>query len=201
MFFCHIFVSSNVILTEDKKNFPVFKALGGDVMNRLFQNEICEKALRDIARGDMSGLTVLYDCFGKLLFTVAYTVIGNRTAAEDVLQDTFIKIAENANTYKHKENGSVKAWGVTISRNLALDFLRRENRTTELFSPPRSADETRRVDDDLAFLEMLSPLDPTDKEIIILKLSFGLKGTEIADILGITPQNVRQKYKRAIDKL
>ncbi len=170
-------------------------------MNRLFQNEICEKALRDIARGDMSGLTVLYDCFGKLLFTVAYTVIANRTAAEDVLQDTFIKIAENANTYRHRDNGSVKAWLVRISRNLAIDYLRRETKAAELTSPPHSADETRKIDDDLAFLEMLSPLDPIDKEIIILKLSWGLKGNEIAEILNLTTQNVRQKYKRAIDKL
>ncbi len=37
-------------------------------MNKLFQNEMSEKALRDIAGGDMSGLQILYESFARLLF-------------------------------------------------------------------------------------------------------------------------------------
>lgn len=170
-------------------------------MNKLFQNEISEKALRDIAGGDMSGLQILYENFARLLFSVAYTLTGSRETAEDVLQDTFLKIAENAASYKHRENGSVKAWVVTICRNLALDSLRKTVPTVEIDDNLHTIDHTINIDSDLAFFDLLSPLGTDEKEIIILRFSWGLRHTEIAKILDLPPQNVRQKYKRAVDKL
>lgn len=170
-------------------------------MNKLFQNEISEKALKDIAGGDMSGLTVLYENFARLLFSVAYTLTGRRETAEDVLQDTFLKIAENAASYKHRENGSVKAWMATICRNLSLDSLRKTVPTVELNDNLHIGDTAINIDSDLAFFDLLSPLNREEKEIVILKLSWGLKHNQIAKILNLSPQNVRQKYKRAVDKL
>ena len=170
-------------------------------MTKLFQNEICEKALKDIAGGDMSGLNILYENFARLLFSVAYTLTGSRETAEDVLQDLFLKVAENAAKYTPRENGSVKAWLVAVCRNLALDSLRRTVPTIELNYNLHTADHTIHIDSDLAFFELLSPLDNEEKEIIILKLYSGFRHTEIAKILDLPPQNVRQKYKRAVDKL
>ncbi len=170
-------------------------------MNKLFQNEMSEKAIRDIAGGDMSGLQILYDNFARLLFSVAYTLTGSRETAEDVLQDTFLKVAENAASYRHRENGSVKAWLVTVCRNLALDSLRKTVPTVELNDNLHTIDHTICVDSNLAFFELLSPLDNEEKEIVILKLYSGFRHTEIAKILNLSPQNVRQKFKRAVDKL
>lgn len=170
-------------------------------MNKLFQNEISEKALKDIAGGDMSGLQILYENFARLLFSVAYTLTGRRETAEDVLQDTFLKVAENAASYKHRENGSVKAWLVTICRNLALDSMRKTVPLVELNDNLHTIDHSLCVDSDLSFFELLSPLSTEEKEIIILRFSWGLRHTEIAKILNLSPQNVRQKYKRAVDKL
>lgn len=170
-------------------------------MNKLFQNEICEKALKDIAGGDMSGLNILYENFARLLFSVAYTTTGSRETAEDVLQDTFLKIAENAVAYKHRENGSVKAWVVTICRNLSHDYLRKNVPTVEIDHNLHIKDTAADIDSDLAFFELLSQLENEEKEIIILKLYSGFRHTEIAKILDLPPQNVRQKYKRAVDKL
>lgn len=170
-------------------------------MNKLFQNEISEKALKDIAGGDMSGLQILYENFARLLFSVAYTLTGRRETAEDVLQDTFLKVAENAASYKHRENGSVKAWLATICRNLSLDSLRKTVPTVEIDDNLHTIDHTLNIDSDLAFFDLLSPLNREEKEIVILKLSWGLKHNQIAKILNLSPQNVRQKYKRAVDKL
>lgn len=170
-------------------------------MNKLFQNEICEKALKDIAGGDMSGLIVLYDNFARLLFSVAYTLTGSRETAEDVLQDTFLKVADNAAAYRHRDNGSVKAWLVAICRNLSLDSMRKTVPLVELNDNLHTGDHTKTVDDDLAFFDLLAPLNTDEKEIIILRFSWGLKHTEIAKILNNSPQNIRQKCKRAVDKL
>ena len=170
-------------------------------MNKLFQNEISEKALKDIASGDMSGLQILYDNFARLLFSVTFTLTGSRETAEDVLQDTFLKVAENAASYKHRENGSVKAWLATICRNLALDSLRKTVPTVEIDDNLHTKDTAAHIDSDLAFFELLSPLDNEEKEIVILKLYSGFRHTEIAKILNQSPHNVRQKFKRAVDKL
>lgn len=170
-------------------------------MNKLFQNEISEKALRDIVGGDMSGLVILYENFARLLFSVAFTLTGCRETAEDVLQDTFLKVAENASKYTLYENGSVKAWLVTICRNLSLDVLRKTVHTVEMDDNIHTKDTNADIDSNLDFFDLLSPLSTEQKEIVILRLSWQLKHNEIAKILNLSPQSVRQKYKRAIDTL
>ncbi len=90
---------------------------------------------------------------------------------------------------------------VTICRNLSLDYLRKTVPTVEIDHNLHIGDIAADIDSDLAFFELLSPLGTDEKEIIILRFSWGLRHTEIAKILNLSPQNVRQKYKRAVDKL
>ena len=50
-----------------------------------------DSALRDLSKGDMNGLAVIYHLYGRLIRSVAYTIVGNYTDAEDVLQDVFFR--------------------------------------------------------------------------------------------------------------
>ena len=170
-------------------------------MSRLFENELCERAIIKIANGDLSALNVLYDRFGKLLFSVAYSLLNDRHAAEDVLHDTFIKVVDNASLYREQKRNGAKAWLVTVCRNLALDKIKHQKYENNLNTSSYTVSETEQIDSDMAFMSMLSELNPEERQIVILKVAWGLKHTQIAAVLNITPENARQKYTRAINRL
>lgn len=170
-------------------------------MGGIFQNEVCEAAIIKVAKGDMSALEVIYNQVGKLLFSVALSLLGNREEAEDALQDTFIKIASSAGRYKKGKQNGAKAWLVTVCRNLCLDKLRNQKQQEKARPVFQTACESESVDSDLAFLQIINFLDVEEKQIVVFKIVWGLKHSQIATVMGITPENCRQKYKRAIHKL
>lgn len=166
-------------------------------MGKLLERQLCERALIRISQGDLSALTVIYEHFGKLLFAIAYSILRDRDSAEDILHDTFVRIAENAHMYK--KGTHAVAWLVSVCRNLALSRLKRENREAEYYEASYISDNQGHSD--LYFMDMLSSLTAEEREIVILKVYCGFKHIEIAEALGITVENTRKKYTRAIEKL
>ncbi|MEQ6248683.1 sigma-70 family RNA polymerase sigma factor [Sulfitobacter sp. HNIBRBA3233] len=76
-----------------------------------------------VALNDRKAFDQLYDATSAKLFGVCLRVLNNRAAAEDAMQDTFIKIWHNASRYQ--SNGlSPMTWLITIARNTAIDRLR-----------------------------------------------------------------------------
>src|SRR5262249_44538283 len=73
-----------------------------------------------IVRGDKSALGALYDRHCRLLLALGLRVLGDRTAAEDVLHDVFLEAWHQARTFDPRR-GSVRAWLVTRMRSRALD--------------------------------------------------------------------------------
>ena len=76
------------------------------------------------AKGDSAAVLALYDRHASVLLALAMRVLGSRDEAEEVLQDSFVKIWQEAATYDASRAG-FRAWACTIVRNRALDVLRR----------------------------------------------------------------------------
>jgi RNA polymerase sigma-70 factor (ECF subfamily) len=169
-------------------------------MIKLFVNEICEQSIRRISEGDLSALSVIYDCTGRLIFTVAYSILGDYQLAQDAMQETFVKIADNASTYKKGTNA--KAWIVSIVRNLALNMANERKKyagfDTENIVYPFPEDN---LIDSIALSEALSHLTAQEREIVVYKTVCNMRHKEIGRILDISVDNCRQKYKRALEKL
>lgn len=76
------------------------------------------------ATGDSASVLALYDRHAGALLALAMRVLGSRDEAEEVLQDSFVKIWQEAASYDSTRAG-FRAWACTIVRNRALDVLRR----------------------------------------------------------------------------
>ena len=63
---------------------------------------------------------VLYDRFGRLVFTVAYHMVGDSETAEEITQDVFVRIYEGARSY-HPDLSKVSSWVISITRHRAID--------------------------------------------------------------------------------
>lgn len=168
-------------------------------MKKLFANELCEKAVARIASGDLSALSVLYECVGRLLFSISFAILGDYQLAEDAVQDTLLQIAEKAKTYQKGSNA--KAWIAAVCRNIALKKLSGKNREFPVEDEALTSGVSSEFESTLEFESILSVLSAEEKEIVVLKIIWGLKHSEIARMLNISTENSRQKYKRALYKL
>ena len=82
-----------------------------------------EALIERVALGDRAAFAALYDATAAKLFAVALRVLGDRQAAEDAMQDTFVKVWGAAGRYR-RTGHSPMTWLVTIARNTAIDRLR-----------------------------------------------------------------------------
>lgn len=76
-----------------------------------------------IAHAKTEALSELYDRYFRLVFSIALAVINDRSVAEEVTQDVFLRVWEHANTYK-EDQAKVSIWLTRITRNRAIDVLR-----------------------------------------------------------------------------
>lgn len=85
-----------------------------------------EELLVLIYKKDERAFTHLYDMYSKSLFSVINVLVRNREEAEDVLQDVFVKIWKNIDTY-NESKGRFYTWIINIARNTSIDKLRSKN--------------------------------------------------------------------------
>jgi RNA polymerase sigma-70 factor (ECF subfamily) len=79
--------------------------------------------IEQIARAQMDAFAELYDRYHRLVFSVAYAILGDRAVAEEVTLDVFVRVWQRAQTYQ-PERGKVSTWLVAITRHKAIDLLR-----------------------------------------------------------------------------
>lgn len=161
----------------------------------------CDRIVSNITNGDTSALSELYERLKRPVFVLALSIVKDYGIAEDIMQETFLKVAVNAGSYRKGTNA--QAWVFSITRNLALDFLKMRR--------PDSLDDNRvfesstgfeeKIASTLEFRRMIEALDDIEKQIIALHVAGRLKHKQIAKILGISAANVRAKYSRALKKM
>ena len=79
----------------------------------------------EVAKGDKKSLGELFTLCYSGLFSVARNITRSREGAEDVVQESFIKVVRSAGTFKKRDNGY--GWLCTIVRNTALTYIKKDN--------------------------------------------------------------------------
>ena len=86
----------------------------------------CDRALQRLAQGDTEALEIIYHKLGRKIYMTAYAVLGDTHAAEDVMQDTLLRLTEYAHAYRAGSNAV--AYILTVARRLAIDTQQRRAR-------------------------------------------------------------------------
>jgi RNA polymerase sigma-70 factor (ECF subfamily) len=162
------------------------------------------EAMDRLARGDLGALDGLYERYGAMAFSIAYRITGDRTAAEDVVQEAFLGAWRNAARYAGAR-GSVRTWLLSIVHHRAIDAVRRRRLTLELPDadaplpavltlPDTWAEVERGLDRDTV-LTALASISDVQREAIELAYFGGLTQTEIADRLGVPLGTVKGRLR------
>lgn len=149
----------------------------------------------------------LLDKYGDALFGVVMSIVHAKEIAEDVMQDTFVKVWKNADSY-NAEKGRLFTWLVNIARYTAIDKIRtvkfKENRKT--ISLDRTVYESDRHSEemqiqDVGLRKVVNSLEEKYSRLIDLLYLQGFTQKEAAEALNIPLGTVKTRSKTAIAQL
>ena len=166
-----------------------------------FMRLACDKALRRLADGDTEALSTLYTHLSRPIYLLSLSILRDPHAAEDIMQDTWLRLSQGgAKGYAPGTNP--EAFVLTVAHNLALTALNR--RTRELPSEIAEDAEPHLSTTDgepMEALPVLEMLDVEERQIVLLRLEYGMKHRDIAALLGITTSACEKRYSRAAAKM
>jgi RNA polymerase sigma-70 factor, ECF subfamily len=166
--------------------------------------------LRQIAGGDREAFRRFYDRYATLAFTFALRLLGSQSDAEDLLQEVFLQVWRQAQTYS-PERGSPEAWLITITRSRGIDKLRSIRRRDMIVLTP---DEPARVEHveqvqrptqaseaKLTVQGVMAKLPEAQRLVLELAYFDGLTQTEIAERLGEPLGTVKTRMRAGLERL
>jgi RNA polymerase sigma factor (sigma-70 family) len=153
-------------------------------------------------------IEALYDMYSASLYGIISRIIIDTATAEDVLQETFVKIWHSFTNYS-AEKGRLFTWMVNVARNLAIDKLRskdfkNQNKNQELENNVTFIDERSNTvynPELLGIKELVQTLKPDQKSILELVYFKGYTHVEAADELGIPLGTIKTRLRMAIQQL
>ncbi len=173
-------------------------------------------------RREPEAFDALVDAYGRRLYGYLYRLTGVREDAEDLLQETFVRVVRTLPDYEH--DGKFEGWIFRIATNLARDRLRRARRgpamlsldaedgnnpdldstsqreLADLSSPPPDASLTLGEDTD-ALQRALSRLPAAEREVVMLRHFSDLSFAEIAAVMGTPVGTALARAHRGLSKL
>jgi RNA polymerase sigma factor (sigma-70 family) len=153
-------------------------------------------------------IEALYDMYSSSLYGVISRIVIDTATAEDLLQETFVKIWNSFSNYS-SEKGRLFTWMVNIARNLAIDKLRSKDfknhsKNQELENNVTFIDEQRNTvykPELLGIKDLVGKLKPDQKVILELVYFKGFTHVEAADELGIPLGTIKTRLRMAIIEL
>jgi RNA polymerase sigma-70 factor (ECF subfamily) len=174
--------------------------------------EAADEELMDmIAHGDADAVRVLYARYGRLVFGLAVSILGDSATAEEVCQDVFMRVWEKSGSYR-ADRGKVVTWVARIARNRAIDTLRSHrsrpasSSTEEEPAAPGDAvvDPGERLLQSFRDEEVraaVASLPPGQRNALSLAFFKGMTHKEIAEALGEPLGTVKTRIRDALLKL
>jgi len=167
-----------------------------------------EESLVELARqGNPAAFGEIYDRHVSLIYQYAYSLLRNKSEAEDLVAETFLRALEAMKRYRWTGR-PLSSWLLTIARNLGMNQLRRRQRTKDAFPLlpdfiPRNPPEPGSGDgvDIEELRQAIAALSPAEREVILLRFVLGLDYPQVAQVVGKSVENVRVIQYRALRKL
>ncbi len=176
-----------------------------------------EALLAHLATGDRAALVPLYDRYAGPVFALVLRIVADRVAAEDLLQEVFVRVWQRADTYQ-VGRGRPLTWVLGIAHNLAIDEVRRRGRRPQV-TEEREADKAEDMLAGLPSTEAgpeeqawerqrrqqistaLLQLPPAQRVIIELTYFEGYTQSQMAERLGEPLGTIKTRLRLGIHKL
>ncbi len=174
------------------------------------ENAADHDLVRDFSRRDPRAAEDLYRRFAPRIFGLGLVMLGSPTQAEDLVQDTFVKVWRKADSYE-PGRGSLDTWVLLIARSLAIDTIRRRVLEARILTTHHDAGEVSEEPgpehlaetSDLAARarQAMVGLSPGQRAALELAYFGGKTSTEVAELEGIPVGTAKTRIRTALVKL
>jgi RNA polymerase sigma factor (sigma-70 family) len=165
--------------------------------------------------GDQLSIEELIHRHKKKVYGYIYLVVRNQPLAEDIFQDTFVKVIKSLLQGKYRDNGKFAPWVMRIAHNLIIDHYRKEkqlptvssdNSVVSIFNSRKLAEHTveeSMIDDQISedVRKLLNYLPDDQREVIILRHYIGLSYKEIAEQTNVSINTALGRMRYALMNL
>lgn len=166
-------------------------------------------------QGDQTSIEVLINRHKNKVFTYIILIVKNQSLAEDIFQDTFIKVIKSLQEGKYKDNGKFVSWVIRIAHNLTIDHFRKEKQINtysnedyeaDIFNSRKLSENT--VEDIMVENQiikevrlLIDELPEDQKQVILLRHYGGLSFKEIADQTDVSINTALGRMRYALINL
>lgn len=162
--------------------------------------------VRDLKGRSRKAFDYLYDNYSPALYGIVYGVVKNEETADEVLQDVFVKIWNNIDSYDPAK-GKLYTWMLNIARNQGIDRLRAGKNEAQRKVKLEGAAEAMAATslnthiEGIGLRKLVDHLDKDQRDIIELLYFKGFTQTEAAEELAIPLGTVKSRVRLAVNKL
>ena len=166
-------------------------------------------------KGDHSAIEVLINRHRNKVYTYILLTIKNQQLAEDLFQETFIKVIQSLRGGKYKDNGKFLSWVIRIAHNLIIDHFRKEKQMNsisnddsevDLFNSKKLSDSNieeliinSQIKSEIRIL--INELPDDQREVVLLRHYGGLSFKEIADQTDVSINTALGRMRYALINL
>jgi RNA polymerase sigma-70 factor (ECF subfamily) len=150
---------------------------------------------------DPAALQELFERHRDYVFRLAWSMVRNKTTAEDLTQDVFCRLA--ASRKRYLQRAAFRTWLYRVTANSVHDYHRKNRHQPGLTETPPSmaVDNPEAVSDLYRVMDMLNDLPERQRQVVILRVFEGFSVTETASAMGCRGGSVKTHLHRALQKL
>lgn len=159
--------------------------------------------MKKLRQGDISALADVYKETSRAVFSVCYTMLHDYSLAEDIMQDTFLRVNKYINYYK--EQDKPKAWILRIAKNLCINEIKKRKREVytdwqmDVYKHPTT---DIKISDESGIIQSVKKyLDENESAIVLMHTIGDISLKDIAELLEKPSGTVRWQYNNALKKL
>jgi RNA polymerase sigma-70 factor (ECF subfamily) len=171
--------------------------------------------VQDFLKGNKASIETLINRHRRKIYTYILMVVKDKCLAEDIFQDTFIKVIKSLKEGRYKDNGRFLSWVIRIAHNLMIDHFRKEKQLNiisndsyeaDIFNSKRFAERT--VEEEMVHTQitrdvrrLLQELPEDQREVVVLRHFCGLSFKEIAEQTNVSINTALGRMRYALINL
>lgn len=181
---------------------------------KLLNNKSDQELIHAYVGGDEQGLQVLIDRYKTKIYTSIYLRVKDEYLAEDIFQETFIKVIHTLKAGRYNDEGKFLPWVIRIANNMVIDHFRREKRAPvvvdadgyDVFETLNFSDDDLehrlvREQEGLDLKRLIRMLPDDQKEVLIMRHFCDMSFKEIADVTDVSINTALGRMRYALANL
>lgn len=175
-----------------------------------------KELVKQFIEGDTYALEILISRYKERVYTYIYFIVKNQKLAEDIFQDTFIKVIKSLKQGRYNEQGVFVSWVIRIAHNLTIDYFRKETRMptysndvnseVDIFNSKKFSEDTIEdliIQDQIAkdVRKLVEELPEEQREVVLLRHFGNLSFKEIAEQTDVSINTALGRMRYALINL